>query len=466
MSGAGRRASPAGTSAPDRSHRPPPGAVRPLRLPRFDRFRLSSGLDVHVAERRDVPEVSLRLAVEAGVSAEPEGQGGVAELTARLLTEGAGERDAREMAVWLDRLGVGFRAHVSYDVASMSMHCLSEVTEEALDFLATAVREPRFEAAEVERVRDERLDEIDRERDEPAVVADHRLIEAVYGNHPYGRPAAGVRETVEGLGEDQVRGFHRRGYGAAGASLVVCGDVSGAELRDGLERRFGDWPAGAGRSDVGDQAPGTPSAGLVLVDRPGSPQAEVRVGGVGAPYGDPEQFPMILANAIVGGLFNSRLNMNLREEKGWTYGARSYFRFRRRAGPFVARTAVETPVTADTFREVLSELRGLAERPPSDTELRLAKNALGLSLPLQFETNSQVVGRVSQRIVYGLPDDYWETYRDRVEAVTRDQVVAVTKKYLDPERLELVAVTDAGAVREALEGLRPVDLREDPRDGA
>ncbi len=409
-----------------------------------------------MAENHRVPEVSLRLAVEAGAGAEPGTQGGVAELTARLLTEGAGERDAYGVATWLDRLGAGFHAAVSYDAAILSMHFLSEVTEEVLAFLATVVRHPRFDDEEVERVRAERLDEIEREQDEPATVADHRLIEAVYGNHLYGRPAAGKRETVERLGPEEVRAFHGTRYGPRDAFLVACGDVFPMELRESLERRLGDWTDGAGRQEGPPIPKPRASGGVVLVDRPGSPQAEVRVGAPGAAYGAPDQFAIIVANAVLGGLFNSRLNMNLREEKGWTYGARSLFRFRRGAGPFVARTAVETPVTAATFQEILGELRGLAARPPSDEELRLAKNALTLSLPLQFETNGQVVRRVSKQLLYGLPEDYWERYRERVEAVSREEVAAAAERYMDPERMEMVTVTDAAATRESLAEVAPL----------
>ncbi len=461
MAGSRPAVTPAGETgrAPDRSRRPPPGPRRPLRLPTFRHDRLSNGLALHVAENHEVPEVSLRLVLQAGAAAEPDGRAGVAELTARLLTEGAGERDARGVAVWLDRLGAAFHASVSYDFATLSMHFLSEVTEEALDFLATVARQPRFEEEEVERVRAERLDEIERERDEPATVADHELIEAIYGSHPYGRPAAGTREAIERLASEEIADFHRHRYGAADAFLVACGDIAPEAFRAGLERRLGDWRAGEGRPPPPPVPERPAAAGSVLVDRPGSPQAEVRVGTVGAPYGAPDQFPIMVANAVLGGLFNSRLNMNLREEKGWTYGARTAFRFRRGAGPFVARTAVETPVTAPTFGEILAEIRGLTERPPSDEELRLAKNALTLSLPLQFETNAQVARRVSRRIAYGLPEDYWERFRDRVEAVTREDVLAVGERRLHADGMALVAVTDAATVAEALEALGPVRTR-------
>lgn len=455
-----------GRGRPDRSRRPPSGPVHALRLPEFRRARLSSGAEVWIAENHDVPEVSLRLLLEAGAAGESPERAGVAELAARLLTEGAGDRDAMGMAEWLDRLGATFHASVRHDLATLSMHFLSHVTAGALDYLAAAVREPRFEAEEVGRVRQERLDEIERERDEPSVVAGRLLAREVYGeDHVYGRPAGGTGDTVSALDRDAVRGFHAARYGASGAAFVVCGDVRPGKLIDALEDRFGDWAAGAGRPPVPDLPPRPASAGrVILVDRPGSPQSEIRIGTVGIPHDAPDLFPVKVANAVLGGLFNSRINMNLREDKGWTYGARTAFRLRRAAGPFVVRTAVETAVTGPAFRELLSEIGGLATDPPTREEMELAKNAMTLSLPLQFETNGQIGRKVAERVAYDLPEDYWETYRDRVEGVASDEVAAVAERHLRPEGLVLVAATDAGAVRSDLEAIGDVEVRPWPSD--
>ncbi|MFQ5678486.1 MAG: M16 family metallopeptidase [Gemmatimonadota bacterium] len=453
-----RSARAGGRASVDRAARPPSGPPPSLRLPEFERFRTASGLDVRTASRTDVPEVSLRLVLEGGASGETAATAGLAELTGRLLSEGAAGRDARETAAWLDRLGASFHAAVGYETATVSMHFLREVTAEALEFLAAVLREPHFDASEVERVRSERLDEIARERDEPSVVADHRLIRAIYGAHLYGRPVGGCRDSVESLDREAIVSFHRTRYGPTDGGLVVCGCAEPAELRRKLESLLGDWPRTAGRT-VGEPPPEWPAAAgrVILVDRPGSPQAELRVGAIGAPYGTPDHHAVLLANAILGGLFNSRINMNLREEKGWTYGARSTFRFRRRAGPFVVRTAVETEVTAAAFREVLQELAGLRERPPTEKELQLAKNALTLSLPLEFETNSQVARKVARQIAYDLPEEYWARFREEIERVTCEEVVGVAERYLALDRLVLVAVTDASSVRADLESLGPVE---------
>jgi zinc protease len=434
-----------------------------LRLPGFESVPAPGGLDARLAARDELPEVSLRLVVEGGAAAEPSEAGGLAELTARLLTEGAGSRDAVAMARWLDRLGAGFDVSVSYDVAVLSMHLLSDVLDEALEFLAAVTRDPRFEQEEFTRLQDERLDEIARELDEPAIVADHALISAIYADRLYGRPIRGADGSIRRLDADSVRGFHSRCYVPDGSLLLVCGDAREGRLAECLDDHFGGW-TGSREREAPPPVPENPvtAAAMILIDRPGSPQAELRVGTVGVPYGTEDHYAIIVANAILGGLFNSRINMNLREDKGWTYGARSFFRFRRGAGPFVIKTAVETAATGPALEETLAEVARMREEPPGRDELLLAKHALTLSLPLQFETPAQVTSRVSRQLIYDLPEDYWEAYRGRIDAVTPDQVQRVCQTYLTEERLVLLAVTDADAVEAEVERFGEVQ-RRDPR---
>jgi len=405
-----------------------------------------------------VPEVSLRLVLEAGAGGEPARHAGLATLTARLLTEGTADRDAIEMARWLDRLGVGFHASAGYAVSVLSIHALTDVCDEALEFLAAVVRAPTFPDHEVERVRGERLDEIERQVDEPSIVANHALIEALFGDGLYGRPIGGTQATVSTIEAADIRAFHAERYVPGGATLYACGDVEADRVREGLERWLGDWPGTANRP-AAPETPRAPEPSILLIDRPGSPQAEVRVGTIGVPYGTPDYYAIVLANALLGGLFNSRINMNLREDKGWTYGARSSFRFRRGAGPFVVQTAVETGVTADAFEEILMEIERMREQLVTDEELDLAKHALTLSLPLQFETAAQITGRVSRQGTYDLPADYWESYGARLEAVTAADVREVCRTYLSRGRLTLLAVTDADAAAEGLSRLGAVERR-------
>jgi len=445
-------------AAIDRSRRPTSEEPRPLVLPSFDRLDGPGGLGLEFARRPGIPEVSLRLVIEAGAGGESPDRAGLAELTARLLTEGTADRDAIEMARWVDRLGVGFDASAGYAVLILSLHALADMLDEALDFLAAVVCAPTFPDYEVERIRAERIDEIERDLDEPARVADQALIGALYGSGLYGRPIGGTRPTVSAIGAVDVRAFHAARFRPGESFLVACGDVEPARIEAGVARAFGGWSGVAARP-APPETPPTPPPGTILVDRPGSPQAELRVATIGVPYGTDRHYAIVLANAVLGGLFNSRINMNLREDKGWTYGARSGFRFRRGAGPFVVQTAVETAVTADAFGEILSEIEKMREERVSEEELELAKHALTLSLPLQFETAAHITRRVSRQRIYDLPEDYWERYRDRIEAVTADQVRDVCRDLLARERLTLLAVTDAAAVAAGLGRFGEVDRR-------
>ncbi len=446
------------TAAPDRSARPAPAAPRPLHLPSFERHTLPNGLRVEHAERRGLPEVSLHLVLECGAGAEPARLGGLAELTARLLTAGTPGRDAIAMARWLDRLGVGYRSTAGYAVGAISMHFLSEVFEEALDFLAATVLGSEFPEHEVERIRGERIDEIERQADDPATVAGLATIAALYGDRLYGRPVAGTRPTVSEIDAGAVREFHEARYRPGGALLIACGDLDREHLISAVEARFGAWRGETGRVPP-PKAPEPRAGDLILLDRPGSAQSELRVATIGAPYNTRDHHAIVVANAILGGLFNSRINLNLREDKGWTYGARTSFRFRRGAGPFVARTAVEGGRTGPAFEEILHEMERMRSTLVTADEMTLARNALTLSLPLQFETAAQICGKVSRQRVFGLPDDYWETYRARIEAVTPENVREVCRTYLDPGRLTLLAVGDASTAVPTLAGLGPVDVR-------
>ncbi len=445
-------------SGVDRAVRPEAGPPRPLVLPEFETLDGTGELEVRFAHRPGVPEVSLRLVMEAGAGAEAPEQAGLASLTARLLTDGTAERDSMETARWLDRLGIGFDASAGYAVATASVHTLSDVVEDAVEFLATAVRAPTFPDHEVDRVRGERLDEIDRQIDEPATVAGHALIEALYGDGLYGRPTGGTRPSVESIAARHLREFHAARYRPGNAVLLAAGDVAPERLAAAVGRHLGEWTGSADRP-AAPPTPKTPDPRVILIDRPDSAQAEIRVATIGVPYGTDDYFAIVLANAVLGGLFNSRINMNLREDKGWTYGARSGFSFRRGSGPFVAQTAVETRVTADAFGEILDEIEKMRQELVTEEELELARHALTLSLPLQFETAADVTRRISRQHIYDLPADYWTAYRDRIEGVSAEEIRDVCRTHLGRERLTLLAVTDADQTAEGLSRFGDVERR-------
>ena len=447
----------------DRKTPPRSRATPPPAMPEFLDFRLARDFRVRVARVERLPEVAIRLVLDAGSAAEPAARAGVAALTARVVQAGAGGRTAMELAEWLDHMGASVGSGVGYDSARFSLHSLSDTLEDALDYLSTVLLAPDFPEDEIARVRAERMDEVRRSADEPVELAGEALSEAIFGSHPYGRSVRGQLATLETLHRTEVDSFWRSSYRPGEAFLVAAGDVDPERFAGRLESRFEDWPLGERPGAVeAFKGPAVAAGDVILVDRPGSEQSEIRVGTVGLARGHEDEVPVLVMNAILGGLFNSRLNLNLREDKGWTYGARSGFSLRRAPGPFVARAAVDTPVTVRAFEETLAEIASMQERPPSDEELELARNALILSLPRQFETTSHVAAKEAERVGYGLPADWWETLPARVRAVEKEDVVRVATKYLDRKKLTLVAVGDATRIREDLASLGSVRDRPEP----
>ena len=448
------------TGRPDRTVPPPAGEPPRLVSPQWLSRRLANGLRVDISTRTRTPDVALRLVVEAGAGTTPAESSGLATLAGALLVEGAAGRSSSEMAEWLDTMGAAFGCVTSYDTAVLSMHTLSDQFSDALEFLAAVARVPNFEPDEVARIRGLRLDRIRRRQDEPAEIASIHLAEAVYGMHPYGVPLTGTLESVARLETRELAEFWARRVRPAAATLVICGDIDPGRAIEDIERHFGDWSGPEAPADPVAPIESRPvrSGDVLLVDRPASKQTELRVAGVGLARGASDEISALMMNAILGGLFNSRINLNLREDKGWTYGARTMFVRRRAAGPFVLLTAVDTDVTAHAYEQIWAEFALMRESRPTDEELSFAANALTLSLPLQFETVGQIAGRRVETVTYGLPDDYWETFPDRVRAVTVDEVTAAARQYLDPEDLVLLAVGDVAQFAEELSGLGSVQV--------
>jgi predicted Zn-dependent peptidase len=440
--------------------RPAAGPPPTILLPRFERFRLDGGLRVVAVRHDDVPEISARLLLPYGAVEDERERVGTALLVARALTEGTKSRSAREVAEWIDFLGARFNVDVNHDSTVLSLHCLSRVFSGSLDFLAEIVSQPAFLPDEVARLRDERLDEIASGLDEPRVIANLRLHEAIFGTHPYGTRAGGTEETVRRLDSAVLAAFHARYYRPGGATLVLVGDLpEGSELRALLEKAFRGW-LGDGPAPVGLEDPQPRDKPRLWAVEWDGPQSEIRVGDVGIARLDSAYATVAVMNAILGGLFSSRINMNLRESKGWTYGAGSRVEARKRRGAIYTATAVEARATVGAVKEILAEMERLKSDPPNDAELELAINALTLSLPRLFETAGQVSSHVLQQVLYGLPDDYWERYVESVRRVGQVDVVDAAQRLLATDRVAIVIVGPLAGFRAELETLGPVEVRD------
>jgi len=453
--------------------RPVPGAPRPYHFPPFSRGRLSGGLPLLTVHLPGRPLVAASLVLPAGAVDEPVADGGAAVLAARALTEGTERYDAVALVEAAERLGASIRAEAGWDATVVGVDVPVDRLAPALDLLAEVVHRPTFPEREVERLRDERLNDILQARADPGRRADEAFVGAIYEpSSPFARPAGGLPETVAALDPDACRRAHRRWPAFDRAGLVVGGDLGGVDVAALAESLFGDLvPDPAMDLVAGPAAGGAVERTFVrLVHRPGSVQSEIRIGHVGLARRIPDYHAVAVMSAILGGLFNSRLNLKLREEKGYTYGAGAGFDLRRLPGPFSARAAVNSEVTVAAIADTLAELRRIREVSVDEAELRIARDYLVGVFPLRFETPGPVVGALGGLVTHELPDDELARYRPAIEAVTTADVLAAARDHLDPGRMAIVVVGDADAVGPGLEaaGFGPVEVVRDdvPREEA
>ncbi len=445
----------------DRSQLPAPGPDAVLRFPEVRRRVLPNGLGVTTVEHRGVPVVSFLLLLSCGSAADPAERPGLAALTADMLDEGSGDLSALEIEDALAGIGAQFETEVGSDATVLSLLTLPRFADTALGLLSDIVTRPRLAREDFDRVRELRLNRLRQLRDLAPAVADLALARLLYGSHPYGRLPIGTVAGLQSSGLDDVGWFHAQVWRPAQATIVAAGDLSHDELAATVERAFGGWQPRSGgaagalavRDPVTAAIPPLPSAPLALVDRPNAAQSELRIGQVGESRSTPDYYALLVLNAILGGQFVSRLNMNLREDKGFTYGVRSGFEFRRAPGPFMVQAAVQTGVTAAAVREVLAEVRDIAgARPATPAELDLAKSALTRGYARSFETAGQIARGLAQLTLYGLPEDTLEQFVPSVQAVDIDAVTAAAQRF-DPAKTSVAIVGDREKVAPALAAL-------------
>ncbi len=441
----------------DRSAPPAPGALRPFHFPPVHRRTLGNGMELVAVEARNFPVVTFSLMLPtSGVDEEPE-RAGLAALTGDLLDSGAAGRSGAEIAEELEELGVLEDSSVSWDATHVGFTALRSRLEPAVRILADLVRRPDFPGAEVDRLRAERLAAIAQRRANPSLLANETAMRFVFApGSPYARPLGGTAATVEGLTRQDVLAFHAARYLPAGAAVLVAGDVGPDEAAELAERFFGDWVGAPPAALPPEVRRREDAPRVVLVDRPGSVQSELRVAQVGISRTHPDYFPVTVMNHVLGGAFASRLNLNLRERNGYTYGVSSGFTTRRAPGPFTVGTAVEASATVAALREIFREVEGLREAPVTPEELDDTRSYLAGVFPLRMETTAGIASRLTQLAVYGLPDDYFEHYRDRILAVSAEEVQRVAREHLRPEEATVVVVGDAASLREPLEELGEV----------
>ena len=458
--GAAVTAVPAAQQALDRKKIPAPGKSPVLRVPAWTRTTLANGADLIVSEKHDLPLVSFSITFLGGADQfEADGKQGVASMTATLLSEGTKTKDAEALSNALQLLGTSVSANVGGESGSLSFVSTTAKFPATLDLLADMLLNPVFPAPGLERLRGQRLVALTQARAQSGAIASRVFPRVLYGSaHPYGRVV--TEQSLKSITRDDVAAFHKTFYQPGRALVTVVGDVTAASVKPVIEKALAAWPRGGERPTFSYPAVPEPrSTAIVLVDKPGAAQSTFAIGRPGPPRNTPDFFALQVMNTILGGMFQSRLNANIREEKGYSYGVSSNFAFGKGPGPFRAGGDIVTEKSDAALVEFMKELRGiLGERPITDDELAVAKDALIQRLPGTFASVSSINQALTTLWTQGLPDDYYQQYARRVGAITRDDVLRVAKQHVTVDKLAIVIVGDKSVIEAPLKatGLAPI----------
>jgi zinc protease len=431
---------------------PGPGPLSKFNLPVAKRIVLSNGLTVLLTEQHNLPVVAARLVALGGGGDNPSDKPGLAGFTARMLTEGTRNRSAPKIADDLAQIGATLESKSDADQCSVSTQVLKRNVNADFDLLSDVVLHPSFNDKDVERIRSQRATELLQFNDEPQRLAIRVAVRVLYGANSYGFPELGSDASIKSTTRADLEKFWSTDYVPANAALVVAGDLTEAEARSLAEKYFGAWKAAGKRSPV-PQIQATPSQSIYLVDKTGSAQSTLAAVSLGAPRATPDYAPLEVANAALGGLFSSRINMNLREKNGYTYGALSFFDYHRGAGPFFVLSSVRTDTTSDALREMFKEIESMQTSPLTARELALAKDATSRSLAGLFETTPQTVDTTSGLFTYDLPLDFYISLPPKVDSVTTPDVESMAKQYFVPGKMFVVVVGDRQKIEGGLHGL-------------
>ncbi|MDQ6716839.1 MAG: insulinase family protein [Gemmatimonadota bacterium] len=434
--------------------RPSAGIPRAYHFPAFKTGTLESGARLIVCPVPKLPLATLLAVTSSGAATDPVGLEGIARLTAKLLVEGTALHSGAELSERLERLGASLETGADWDSSIARITFLTEHLDEVINVVGEVLLEPSFPERELMRLKAERIADVLQVESEPRALADEAFESFLFTPESrYAVQEGGSTGSVPRISRSEIVAFHSAAYVAPATTFIVAGDVSFDELRDKLSRRFS-----LQRQRISQNAPrrssiASTSRRLRVLDKPDAPQSELRVGHGGLARNDPDYFPTVVMNAILGGLFGSRVNLNLREAHGYTYGASSYFDWRKDAGPFVISTAVATDVTAAALTEILVEVERIRRSAVDPLELSLAKDYLIGVFPIRYETTAAVSAALANAVIYDLPPDYYQTYRANIQAVTAEQVLDVSRRHLHPDALQTLIVGNRSAIRKSVEAL-------------
>lgn len=442
--------------------RPPPGLSRDYQFPKFFRHSLANGLQLIVAPVRKLPVVSVMVVVDATALDDPLGKEGTAQLTAEALREGTLVRDGLHVTLDLEKLGTSLETGADWDSTIASMTVLTDRLGPAFRILAEVLTSPIFPEEEIQRLKAERLAERMQLLEEPRGLADESFARFLYapGNR-YAEPISGGSTSVSAISRDDVTAFYQRNYVPESSTLILAGDITAEDAIQLAESTLGEW---RGRRDRLVHLPDQPSRisrAVKIVAKPDAAQSEIRIGHAGVPRSHPDYFRIVVMNAVLGGLFSSRINLNLREVHGYTYGASSSYDWRRHSGPFVIATAVQSEVTGEAIIETFREIDRMRTEEISDDERTLAASYLEGVFPIRYETTSAIASALANLVIFDLPENYYDTYRASITAVTTGNILDAARTHVRAGELQVVVVGNPKLVCGPVEALSigPMDVQ-------
>ena len=446
----------------DRTRPPVLGPPPKVSLPPIVTRELPNGLKLMIVEHHELPIADFVLLVGSGGTSDPSGKMGVANLTAAMLREGTTTRQSLEIADQMAFLGVRLSSGSNWESSTLSLHTPTAQLDSALALFADIALRPSFPANEFDRIKQTRLTELLQLKDQGPAIANIAYPAIVYGgSHPYGARLLGTEETVKGLSVADLQSYYGANFRPNNSTLIVVGDVTPAQVEQKVNQFFGGWQRGNVTPVTYNDPPKAGPTTIYLIDKPGAAQSSFRIATVGVPRSTKDYFALTVMNTILGGSFTSRLNNNLRETKGYTYGARSQFDMRRSAGPFIASAEIVAAKTDSALIEFMKELNAIRQSVPAE-ELSKAKRYLQLALPADFETTQQIAGALVPVAMYGLPLDYYNNYVQNIEAITSADVERVARQYVNPGSLAVVIVGDRKSIESTLKAanIGPISIRD------
>ena len=450
----------------DRTRRPVAKPAPAVALPQIQKATLSNGLQIWLVEQHELPTFAFNLIIQAGSDHDPASMPGLASMTADVLDEGTTKRDALVLADEIESIGASLNVGSSVDASFMALNALSKHLDKALDIFTDVLTNPVFSQKDFERLKNQRLTDLIRQKDQPTSIANNGFNFILYGSdHPYGNNATGTEASLNSMTREDLVKFYQTYFAPNNATLIVVGDLKLSDITSKLEANLSGWAKRDIPSLTLNPAPSIEKMKIYLIDKPAAAQSEIRLGYPALARSTPDFFPVVTMNRALGGQFSSRINMNLREKHGFTYGARSGFSFYKNAGPFVASAPVVTEKTDSSIHEMMYEINNMRDNGMAEEELKFVKNGLIGGFALSFETPGQIAGGLQSIVLYGLPEDYFVNYLQNIEKVSLSDVQAVAKKYLDTSKMALLVVGDLAKIKDGIQALQLGDLIECDLDG-